>query len=67
MLIIITIMTNSILLSMADYGPVAASNELSEDGSSINYVIIHSETVLMLIFAIELVLKVLALGFERFY
>ena len=63
LIMIIAIINNSVLLSMADYCHVTASNELSEDGSSINYVIPH-DNLCCRVSAESSRLRIL---FERFY
>eukprot|EP01035_Chromulina_nebulosa_P021842 gene21842-28269_t len=61
-LVVLLIIVNSIFLSLSDYDHVTNSNDLSENGSSVNSLIIQSELVFTLIFTVEFALKAMAFG-----
>jgi voltage-dependent calcium channel L type alpha-1D len=62
--IIFVIAVNSLFLAMSDYSSVDSTGALVSDGSWRNTLISESEIVFTIIFTIECVLKIIAVGFR---
>lgn len=61
-IILVFIAMSSILMAMSDYTHVDEENNLVSDGSRINLVILECEIVFTVVFLLEFVLKLIALG-----
>ncbi len=61
--ILLAILLNSLFLAMADYGQVDRNGNLLEENSWRNMILIRSEVAFTVVFTLECVVKVTALGF----
>lgn len=61
-IILIIILANTIIMSLADYTNVDSKNNLLENGSIRNAVLIRSELFFVVSFAVEMLIKMFALG-----
>jgi len=61
--VLVLILVNALLMAMVDYGCVDAHNELATHCSQRNLVVKSTDKVFLSCFAIELVVKVIAMGF----
>ena len=61
-LILLIILANTVIMSLADYTNVDSNNNLLEDGSIRNIVLIRTELFFVIVFTLEMILKMLAHG-----
>ena len=61
--ILFMIMVNAIFFSMADYTKVDEDGNIVEEGSIRNMIIIRTNIVFLVVFTLEFVVKVIAMGF----
>lgn len=59
---LLLVILNSIILAMADFSKVKANGDLETDGSSRNQLIENSDLWFIIIFAIEALIKIVAMG-----
>ena len=64
-IILAIILANTVILSLADYNYVDSDNNLLENGSLRNAVLIRSEIFFVVAFTVEMIMKMLAHGTDR--
>jgi hypothetical protein len=62
--VFVVLVVNCIFLGLADYAHVKSNGELSTTGSGRNQVVVNSEYFFLAVYALEIVLKVIAMGFR---
>lgn len=62
--VFVVLVINCNFMGLADYSHVKSSGELNTSGSARNQVVVHSEYFFLAVYALEMVLKVIAMGFR---